>query len=145
MIKKKNFSSIMQLLNNFKNNNLISIVLFGSYITKKKYNDVDLLLIYKRLPTNWRQRDAFALKIENFALKKKVLLHVTLSTTKEITFSIKEGAPLMFGLMDNHKLVYDKNNFFKKQFLVFKVNLKKWNAHKLDKTTWEVPALAIKI
>ncbi|MBI4454004.1 nucleotidyltransferase domain-containing protein [Candidatus Woesearchaeota archaeon] len=128
-----------------KDSNVVSIIIFGSYLTKKLANDVDLLLVYKRLPNDWRKRDELALKIENKVLEKGVSLHITSATVKEIKFSIKEGAPLMFGLCDNYKIVYDNDSFFKKEMLAFKGNLKKWKAYKIDKITWEVPALAIKV
>lgn len=147
MPKRKNVINIIsEVIKELKNDsNAVSVIIFGSYLTKKLANDIDMLIVYKKLPDDWRKRDELALKIENNVLEKEVSLHITSATVKEIKFSIKEGAPLMFGLCDNYKIVYDNNSFFKKEMLAFKRNLKKWKAHKLDRMTWEVPALAIKV
>ncbi len=51
---------------------LVSIVLFGSYArgTATKYSDIDLLVIVKNIPEDWREQDKVLGDLELYFLKK---------------------------------------------------------------------------
>ena len=125
---------------------LASIVLFGSFARDEinKDSDIDLIVIAGNLPKDWRKRDKIALEIEKNGFRYGIPAHLELLTKKEFEFSVKDGAPLLFDLSKDYKIIYD-SGFFKKQIKLFKNNMVRWGAKKVDKYVWEVPKLAVKV
>lgn len=111
------FASLVR--KNFKEN-VVSIVLFGSVARKEanEHSDIDLLIVFKTLPTGRLARTALLEKIEN-ALEKDLsaLRAKGLFTNLNYLLKTKEEAenmrPLYFDLTDDAVYLYDKNNFFK--------------------------------
>lgn len=149
IILKTNPSELLikQTLNSLKikfKENLSSVILFGSLAKNNlNFNDIDLLVIVNKLPESWRERDSTIIEIEKIGLSFGITLHIELLTKKEFEFSVNEGAPLLFELALANKKIYD-NGFFKKQIIIFKNNMIKWKAKKIN-NIWEVPELAVKI
>lgn len=135
--------TLKDLKQKFKKN-LSSVVIFGSLAKNNlNFNDIDILVIVKELPKDWRERDNMIIEIEKIGLRFGITLHIELLTNKEFEFSINEGAPLLFELSLANKIVYD-NGFFKRQMKIFKKNIIKWKAKKIN-NVWEVPELAVKV
>ncbi len=124
---------------------LSSIVLFGSQARyeAREYSDVDILVICKTAQKDWRKRDDTIVEIEKAGFEFGIPVHIELLTEEEFTFSVNEGAPLLFGLAENFRLVYD-NGYFQDAISLFRKNMAKWGAKKI-KNVWEVPELAIKV
>ncbi|MFH1510728.1 MAG: nucleotidyltransferase domain-containing protein [Candidatus Woesearchaeota archaeon] len=125
--------------------NLTSIVLFGSYARNehKEYSDIDMLIVCKNLPEDWRKRDAISLDIGKVSRKYGRAVHTTLATEDEIYYSVRDGAPLLLEVATSNRIMHD-TGFFAKHMETFRKNMKEWKARKLDKYAWEVPGLAIK-
>ena len=124
---------------------LSSVILFGSLARNElEFNDIDLLVIVKELPKDWRKSDDITIEIEKIGLKSGITLHIELLANKELEFSVNEGAPLLFEISSAYRVICD-NGFFENQMKILRQNMVKWKARKIDKTTWEVPELAVKI
>ena len=72
------------------------------------------------------------LSIEKIGLKYGVSLHIQMLTDNEFKFSVNEGAPLLFNIAEHNKILFDIG-LFKKQIIIFKENMIKWRAKKIDK------------
>ena len=119
--------------------------MFGSQARyeAREYSDVDILVICKTAQKDWRKRDDTIVEIEKAGFEFGIPVHIELLTEEEFTFSVNEGAPLLFGLAENFRLVYD-NGYFQDAISLFRKNMAKWGAKKI-KNVWEVPELAIKV
>ena len=150
ILKTDPISSLISMaLQNIKEKfkaNLTSIILFGSVARNeiKEDSDIDLIVICRELPKDWRKMDQAVIELEKTGFGFGRTVHIELLTEKEFEFSVKEGAPLLFEVITDNRIVYDKG-FFKKQATIFKSNIGRWDAKKTDKFTWEVPELAIKV
>jgi predicted nucleotidyltransferase len=97
--------------------NLISIVLFGSYARGnfKETSDVDLLVIVKDLPESVWERDKLIKEITwKIFLKYDEDLQPILSTPEEIIMAMKNNNPIFFGILLGYKIIIDEGNFFEK-------------------------------
>ncbi|MDI6860100.1 MAG: nucleotidyltransferase domain-containing protein [Methanocellales archaeon] len=94
---------------------LLSIVLFGSYArgVEHEYSDVDLLILAKSLPDDWRERDEVItdLKIP-FVFERKI--DITLIDKNDLADSMKWFDPLILGISEMHVILYDKGGLFQR-------------------------------
>jgi len=147
IILKTNPSSVLikQTLGSLKKRfkgSLSSVILFGSLAKNNlKFNDIDLLVIVKYLPEDWRERDKTILAIEKIGLNAGITIHIELLTDKEFEFSVEQGAPLLFEISTANKIIYD-NGLFKKQIRIFKENMERWKAKKIN-DAWKIPKLTV--
>lgn len=143
---KKLISKVLQNAKDKFKSNLISLILFGSAARGRimEDSDIDLIVVCKTLPRGWRKRDEIIIGLEKIGFSFGRSVHIEALTEKEFKFSVKEGAPLMFEIFTYNKVIYD-DGLFKEQMEIFKENIKTWNARKIDKFTWEVPELAVKV
>ena len=94
--------------------NLISIILFGSYAreTATKYSDIDLLVIAKNLPKRRIDRHKVLRDIVlEFIYKYGINISPILIEPRDL--SPKDINPLICGILTGYKIIYDKNNFWK--------------------------------
>ena len=94
--------------------NLISIILFGSYARgmATEYSDVDLLIIAKNLPKRRIERYKLMSDIDLEFLKKyHIVLSPILLEPGELPTKVVN--PLICGILTGYKIIYDKNNFWK--------------------------------
>ena len=94
--------------------NLISIVLFGSYArgTATEYSDVDLLVIAKNLPKRRIERYKLMSDIDLEFLKKyHIVLSPILLEPGELPTKVVN--PLICGILTGYKIIYDKDDFWK--------------------------------
>ncbi len=123
---------------------LISIVLFGSRArgTARLLSDMDLLVIAENLPDE-PERSDLTLEIEDLGFDYGIPIQVILATPEEARLSTETGAPLMFEIRDAHRILYDKDDFFRSLLSRFDELLKQWKVRKLKERVWEVPGLAV--
>jgi predicted nucleotidyltransferase len=94
--------------------NLISIILFGSYAreTATEYSDVDLLIIAKNLPKRRIERYKIIRDIIlDFIYEYEINISPILIRPEEL--SHKNISPLIYGILTGYKVIYDKDNFWK--------------------------------
>lgn len=106
--------------------NLVSIILFGSYArgTATKYSDIDLLVVVKKLTENFRKREKMKQEIgEIFFEKFDVIVQSLFMTKEEIKDNLNSYSPLFVTFPLGFKVIYD-NNFFMPTFRDFLSRLK---------------------
>ena len=116
-VERKSHSSFLldNSLQMFKEN-LTSIVLFGSQARKEHNNtsDVDVILV----TTRDNNQDVSKLR-KKFLLTFKKRLDLHIFTREEVVQNFNNNSPLFTTLLLGINIVYDKENFFRKQFNFF--------------------------
>ena len=130
------FSKIQCNLISIFNNNLESIILFGSYAsgTQTNTSDIDLLIVCKNLPSQ-RYRQSLIKDYQiKYLLKTNKQLSFVLITKEEFINWIKSINPLLLGISSSYEYIYDPSNFFKKHIGIFKNRMRLNNITYTDKT-----------
>ena len=95
---------------------VLSIVLFGS-MTRGEFtesSDIDVLIIARNLPDDWRDRDKTLLELAEIRSDNRRPVHITLTDEYAMNASIDQGAPLVFGLHDANRVIFGRDRFFEK-------------------------------
>lgn len=124
---------------------VLSIVLFGS-MTRGDFtesSDIDVLVIARNLPDDWRDRDKILLELAEIRFDRGRPVHITLTDEYEMNASIDQGAPLLFGLHDANRVVFGRDGFFEKLMKRFDDNMKRWGVRKIRNGEWFAPGLAV--
>jgi len=123
-ITKINKNIVNQLKVELKDN-LISIVLFGSYPrgTATKNSDIDIMIVVKRKVKSNKLKD---LKFD-ILFKFEKNIDFLIFNKKDIKDNMKACSPIFSTLVLGNNILYDKNKFFKKQFKTFVKQLNKTN------------------
>jgi predicted nucleotidyltransferase len=122
---------------------LVSVVLFGSRArgSSRPDSDFDLLIVAQSLPGGAGRRE-LALDIAEVGFDYGLPVQVVLASTEETEGAVNTGAPLMFEIYDAHRVIYDKDNFFRNLVGDFTGLLETWQVRKIKDRVWEVPGLA---
>jgi predicted nucleotidyltransferase len=127
--------------------NLISIVLFGSYARGnfKETSDVDLLVIVKNLPKLWKGRKKLFEEIaKKIGEKYGKYIEILPLTEEEFTSNINHCNSFLITLFLGHRVLFDKN-FFVESFKNFAniVRKERFLYYEGEKR-WEIKELAEK-
>ena len=122
---------------------LASVVLFGSRARGSSHpdSDFDLLIVAQSLPDEAGRRE-LALDIAEVGFDYGLPVQVVLASTEETEGAVNTGAPLMFEIHDAHRVIYDKDDFFRNLVNDFTGLLETWQVRKIKDRVWEVPGLA---
>ncbi|MCS7094086.1 MAG: nucleotidyltransferase domain-containing protein [Candidatus Aenigmarchaeota archaeon] len=127
--------------------NLVSVVLFGSYARgeQKKTSDLDLLVVVKDLPMVWSERKKqFEEICESLSKKYGKFIEVIPITTKELRKNLNKKSPFFITFVLGHKIVFDDGTF-KKEFEKFSLELSKKNfVYYEGGRKWEIKKEALK-
>lgn len=101
---------------------LVSVVVFGSVArgTQTFDSDLDLLIIAKRLPKGRMRRIGQFVAIENKinsfleVLQKKEGINTYLSVIIKTPEEAEKGSPLFLDMIEDAKILFDKDSFFEK-------------------------------
>lgn len=145
-MKNKRISELLDVLKQKFNQDLLSIVLFGS-IVKGNFtitSDIDVLVVCEASIKDWRARDELILDITgSIELKYATPIHMILVSRDEISHAIESVYPLMLEIYEANEIIYDKENFFKKILTDFEKNIHRWHAEKIEEGVWKIPGLAV--
>lgn len=145
-MKNKLISELIDVFKQKFNQDLLSIVLFGS-IVKGNFtstSDIDVLVVSSSPMNDWRARDKLILDLtEDIELKYATPIHMILVSKDEISLAIESVYPLMLEIYQTNEIIYDKENFFKKILADFKKNIHLWHAEKIEEGVWKIPDLAV--
>ncbi len=145
-MKNNIISELETALKQKLNNDLLSVILFGS-IVKGSFtstSDIDVLVICEAPPKDWRARDKMVLELtENIEMKYTTPIHMTLVSKNEILYSIESISPLMLEIYSANEIIYDKNSFFKRLLKHFEKNMHRLKAQKIEDGVWKIPGLAV--
>ncbi len=145
-MKNNIISELETALKQKLNNDLLSVVLFGSFVKGNftSTSDIDVLVICEAPPKDWRARDKMVLELtEDIEIKYGTPIHTTLVSKEEITPAIESVSPLMLEIYDANEIVYDKDDFFGQLLKSFEKNIHLWQAKKIEKGIWKIPGLAV--
>ena len=128
--------------------NLVSIVLFGSYARGefKEESDVDLLVILNELPDSWKERTKlFEGLVDEIWKKYKKYIEIIPLTKEETLENLKDKTPLFLTFLLGMKVLYD-SEFFTPEFRKFASEVSKDEFIYVDKEDreWRLKELAIK-
>lgn len=141
MLKEK-FTELLNLLlaetKAFYREDLISFVVYGS-VARETYrfdSDVDILIIAKNLPRGRMKRVAQFMQIEEKIepyLKElgKNQIQTFISPLLKTPEEAERGSPLFLDMVEDAKILYDKNNFFTNILSQLKKRLKALGARRV--------------
>ncbi len=124
----------------FYGNRLVSFVVYGSVAreTYRSNSDIDLLIIAENLPNGRMKRAAqFSAVEEKFepfleSLKKKGI-DTFISSVFKTPQEAELGSPLFLDMVDDARILYDKNEFFAKRLERLQKRLKELGAKRVWK------------
>lgn len=123
----------------FYKKNLVSLVFFGSVARGKAnpYSDIDILIISENLPDGRTKRISdFIEKIEK-PLKEKIKnlrkegYFIEISPIIKKPEEVKSGGFIYLDMIEDAKIIYDRNNFFKGFLKQLNKKLKEYGAKKV--------------
>jgi len=122
---------------------LAAVVLFGSRARGSAHSDsdFDLLIVAQSLPDGAQRRE-LALDIAEVGFDYGLPVQVVLVSTEETKGAVNTGAPLMFEIHDAHRVIYDKDDFFRHLVNDFTRLLEAWRVRRIKDRVWEIPGLA---
>lgn len=132
---------VQDLKLNFKKN-LVSIILFGSYVrsTPEEYSDMDLLVILENLNFKSTEKSEFEFElIWQWQEKYKKKIDLILMSIEDAVDNIEAHSPLFATLVLGIKIYFDKEHFFLKKYTSFLDEMKQQNYFYTDsKATWNL-------
>ena len=111
---------------------LISLVVFGSVGrgTPRPDSDIDLLLVVKDLP------DGRIARVKEFAaieitLSNVIKTHFDLSPVFKTPEEIADGSPLLLDMVEDSRLLFDRDDFFQRAMKDLKERLQRLGARRI--------------
>ena len=138
---KELVNNIYKNVRKFYKDNLISFVVFGSVArgSTNPYSDIDILIVSENLPNGRTRRILdFIERIEK-PLKGKIRklrekgYFIEISPLIKKPEEVKIGGFIYLDMIEDAKIIYDKNDFFKNFLDQLKNKLKKYGAKKVYK------------
>jgi len=126
--KQKAIDKFIKKLEERFGERLVSVVLFGSVArgSTRKESDIDLLLVIRNLPSDMWERDKL---VEDITMDILHTFHEDICPILVDPKSLEKGMriqnPLFYGMMLGYKVLYDRNNFFKRSLDILKWEIKK--------------------
>lgn len=120
---------------------LISIVVYGSYAreTATQWSDIDLIIVVKVLPKDWQSvhclEDEWMLKGRRLGKR----FQITLVTPEDVSDSIEYATPMMLEIHNNHKIIFDRCDFFKDCMKRMEYIVRERGIRMRKPGVWEVP------
>ncbi len=120
---------------------LVSVVVFGSVgrETQSFDSDLDFLIIAERLPRGRMRRirefESVEEKVEPFieSLHRKDGINTYLSAILKTPEEAEKGSPLFLDMVEDAKILFDRNGFFKKRLERLRKRLKELGAKRVWK------------
>ncbi|MDQ1317723.1 MAG: uncharacterized protein QG641_400 [Candidatus Poribacteria bacterium] len=137
-------NKIVKELKKFFGDKLVSVVLFGSQArgTANEYSDIDLVVIAKRIPSDWRKQDEVIRKVRWSEGLSDLPVSIILKNPTMVKSSLSVIQPLLFGILKSYKVLYDPTNFFETQAEIYRKKMKKWRVEEIADHTWHVGVIA---
>jgi predicted nucleotidyltransferase len=123
---------------------LVSFCLYGSVArgTMNNFSDIDFLIVVENLVNGRLKRvDEFEEVRNNIqqliAEARKQEVHVEFSPMIKSPEEVRRGSLLFLDMLEDVKILFDRNNFLKNYFEEFRAHLKKSGAHRVVRgETW---------
>lgn len=90
--------------------NLIAVVLFGSYAkgTARRFSDLDLLVVAHTLPRNGQRDELLADAFDDLVIETGIAVMPIFVTKEELRFAMEVRSPLLYGLVTGYRMVWGK-------------------------------------
>ena len=123
---------------------LVSIVLFGSQArgTANEHSDIDLIVIAKRIPSDWRKQDEVIRNVRWSDGLSDLPVSIILKSPYNVKSILNTIQPFLFGILKSYKVLYDPTNFFETQAEIYRKNMKKWRVEEIGEDAWRVGVIA---
>lgn len=127
---------------------LVAVVVYGSYVRGIATSgpDVDLLVVVKGLPRDWkvihRLEDKWILKGRRIGKRFQVML----ASPEDVEDSVEWAAPLMLEIYNAHKIIFDRNDFFRNCIIdmdIYGYLIRERGIRRKKPGVWEVPERAV--
>lgn len=133
---------IVQTLKSKFNENLVSIILFGSHARaqSKKYSDIDLLVILDELNQSQLEKNELEFELSwEWQEKYNKKIDLILMSREDALANFKVHSPLFSTLVLGVKIYYDKQQFFLKSYTSFLDEMKQQKYYYTDSNaTWDL-------
>ncbi len=88
--------------------NLIAIVLFGSYAkaTAREASDLDLLVVARALPSSRERSELLLFAFDDLVMETGTTVMPILMTEKELRFAMEVRSPLLYGVVTGYQVVW---------------------------------------
>lgn len=124
---------------NFYSDRLVSLVIFGSLAsdTFRPDSDIDILIVAKDLPKGRVKRVEEFIKNIEIKFEEDIMrlskqgIYITLSPVFKTPEEVQIGSPLFLDMTENVKILFDRDDFFKKYLETLKEKLKSLGARKV--------------
>ncbi len=106
---------IVSELKDIFQNNLHSIILFGSYAkgTAQTYSDIDILIILNRKFTNWMERRDLEIELRKRLYRTVGQVSPKVGSIEELEAALEAHNPLILNILDSGIILYDDGTFAK--------------------------------
>lgn len=120
--------------------NLVSVVLFGSYAAGKQRDasDIDMLVIADNLPLPRKERLSIILSITRRYLLKGKTVSLLLRSKDEIRNGFEYYNPLLLSISENNKLLYDREKYFSALLKDIRKKVSQREIHKFSDFSWRI-------
>jgi len=124
---------------------LVTVAVYGSHArgTATPRSDIDLLVVVKERPRDWesihRLEDEWVRKGGRFGKRFQVML----ASPEDVEDSVEWAAPLMLEIYNNHKVVFDRNDFFRNCIIRMSRLMRERGIRMRKPGVWEVPEHAV--
>jgi len=135
----KNLSEIiLSRIQSFYGDRLVSVVLFGSVAreTQSFESDIDMVIVANGLPNGRMKRirefEAVEKEIASSLMNlKKEGIHTEISAIIKTPEEVKIGSPLFLDMVEDAKILFDKDAFFSTRLAQLKEHLKSLGARRV--------------
>ena len=124
----------------FYGDRLVTVCVFGSVgrDTVNPESDIDVLIVARALPDGRMRRIREFQSIESrlkadIQAARKRGVFVEISPVIKSSEEVSQGSPLFLDMIDDGRLLYDKNGFFKEHLEAFKHRLLAQGAHRVHR------------
>ncbi|MCD6413693.1 MAG: nucleotidyltransferase domain-containing protein [Elusimicrobia bacterium] len=132
--------ALLREIKDFYGQRLVSVAVFGSSArgTQNFESDMDILIVADGLPSGRIKRvKEFATvekKIERFLKKAKTKgVSIDISPVIKSREEVEAGSPLFLDMVEDAKIIFDRNGFFRRRLLRLKEKLNSMGAKRIWK------------
>ncbi|MDI6902506.1 MAG: nucleotidyltransferase domain-containing protein [Methanocellales archaeon] len=124
---------------------VLSIILFGSIARGDyhEYSDLDLMVITRNLPEDWRERNAISLELKgDIGGKYGIPIFVCLFEPEEVEFGLRNLSPFLFGIRKGYIALHD-NGFFAEIMHTLEKRMREFDVVEIKPYVWEVRKIEV--
>lgn len=101
-------NQVVLRIRNTLGDNLVAIVLFGSYAkgTARPASDLDLLVIARTLPRGRARDDLVLYAFDDLVMETGTTVMPILMTEHELRFAMETRSPLLYGIVTGYQVVW---------------------------------------